>query len=319
MLPITISFFLKQAENKQNRPLVLATVYTLTIITVLTLGAVVLLETFQQISQESYTNFILGGLFIFFALSLFGMYEIRLPSRLATFTSIREGQGGIIGTVFMALTFTIISFSCVAPFMGGFAGIAVQERPFWQTILGGLAFSATFASPFFFLALFPSLLKSLPKSGSWLNTVKVVMGFLELAAALKFLRAGELLVLDEAEILTYEFTLGMYIAISFMCGIYLLGLFRTPHDTPNEHLGVPRLLFAFMFLSLGFYLTPGLFKVNEDQQQFPRGAIFAWLDSFLLPDEGSRLPWGGNLAKAIKEAEEGPNRKLVFIDFTGKT
>src|SRR5205807_3907690 len=119
--------------------------------------------------------------------------EIELPQSLAQYTSSQEGKGGVYGTMFMALTFTIISFACVAPFLGGFSGTAAADRPWWHNLLGGLAFSVTFASPFFFLALFPALLRKLPKSGSWLNTVKVVMGFLEMAAAFKFFRTAELI------------------------------------------------------------------------------------------------------------------------------
>src|SRR5207245_2266331 len=168
----------------------------------------------------------LGALFVFFALSLFGMYEIELPNSLARFTSAREGKGGLVGTMFMALTFTIISFACVAPFLGGFGGTAATSGITWtHRVLGGLAFSVTFASPFFVLALFPTLLKQLPKSGNWLNAVKVVMGFLELAAALKFCRAGELIYLPEPKLFTYDFVLGLYIGLSILCGLYLLNLF----------------------------------------------------------------------------------------------
>ncbi len=316
MIPITVSFFLKQSEKEHHRPLAMALVYCLTIVAVLTLAAVLLVRTFQEISQLWITNVLLGGLFIFFALSLFGMYEIELPSGLARFTSAREGQGGTVGTIFMALTFTIVSFACVAPFMGGFAGLSTSEtRPMWQIILGGLAFSVTFASPFFFLALFPTLLRKMPKSGSWLNSVKVIMGFLELAAALKFLRAGELVGLSKAEFLTYDLVLGMYVAISLLCGLYLLNVYRLPHDSPAEHLGVPRLLFALLFISLGFYLTPALFQYDATSKQRPNGAVFAWLDSFLLRD-GQEI-WIGDLKKGLQTARsEG---KRVFVDFTGVT
>jgi thiol:disulfide interchange protein DsbD len=261
----------------------------------------------------------LGGLFIFFALSLFGMYEIRLPSGFANFTSARGGQGGVIGTVFMALTFTIISFTCIAPFYGGFIGLtaSAQTAGDWlQLLLGVLAFSATFASPFFLLALFPSLLRSLPKSGSWMNTVKVVMGFLELAAGLKFLRAGELYLSDTAEVLSYDLVLGVYIALCALCGLYLLKIFRLPHDHEVEpQLGVGRLAWSIAFLSLGLYLTPGLFKTASGPQR-PGGMVFAWVDSFLLR-EAEGLTWQGNLQKGLQEAEK--QGKLVFVDFTGKT
>lgn len=325
MIPITVSFFLKQSEQEHHRPVTMALVYSATIVVVLSLAAMLLLEFFQDLSQHWGTNFALGALFFFFAFSLFGMYEIRLPAGLARFTSAHEGQGGIAGTFFMALTFTIISFTCVAPFLGGFAGLAAQSRPWWHNALGALAFSATFASPFFLLALFPTVIRTLPRSGSWLNTVKVVMGFVELAAGLKFLRAGELF-FDQEGILTYDLVLGMYVALSILCGLYLLNLFRLPHDTPVEHLGVSRLLFSIVFLSLGCYLLPGLVG------QRPYGRVFNWLDSFLLPtsEESARfarggssdkaataLAWTGNLDKGLESARD--QNRLVFIDFTGET
>jgi thiol:disulfide interchange protein DsbD len=337
MIPITVSFFLKQSEKQHHRPVTMATVYCLTIVVVLTIAAVSLLSFFREWINTPIMNFGLGALFGFFALSLFGMYEIELPTSLAQFTSAREGKGGLVGTMFMALTFTIISFACVAPFLGGFGGTAATAQLTWlERVLGGLAFSVTFASPFFVLALFPTLLKQLPKSGNWLNSVKVVMGFLELAAALKFFRAGELLWRDRPEFFTYDLVLGAYVALSFLCGLYLLNLYRLPHDTPSEHLSVPQLLFSLAFLSLGLYLTPALFKNSATgQNQRPSGAVFAWLDSFLLPEPEeesvlaagrsngataagrAELHWVGNLKQGLEDART--QGKLVFLDFTGET
>lgn len=323
MIPITVSFFLKQSEKENYRPVVMAIVYCTTIVLVLTFAAVLLLSFFRMLSVSPWMNFGLGALFVFFALSLFGMYEIELPSGLARFTSAREGRGGLLGTIFMALTFTIISFACVAPFLGGFGGTATVANMTWTNrIFGGLAFSVTFASPFFVLALFPSLLKQLPKSGSWLNSVKVVMGFLELAAAFKFFRAGELMWSTQASFLTYDFVMGIWIAICFLCGLYLLGFYRLPHDSPVEHLGVPRMLFAAAFLGLGFYLVPALFQYGEGEKQRPNGVVYAWLDSFLLPDSGDEV-WSGDLAHALATARANLSDKdkpqRVFVDFTGVT
>jgi thiol:disulfide interchange protein len=317
MIPITVSYFLKQSEKEHHKPITMALVYCATIIVVLTIAAVALLSFFRGLSTNPIMNYVIGGLFIFFALSLFGMYDIELPSGLARFTSAREGKGGLVGTMFMALTFTIISFACVAPFLGGFGGTAAGSNMTWvHRVLGGLAFSVTFASPFFILALFPTLLKKMPKSGSWLNTVKVVMGFLELAAAFKFLRTAELVSSSKPAFFTYDFVLGIYIALSLLTGLYLLNLYRLPHDTPEEHLSVPRLLFSLMFIGLAFYLTPALFKSDKGNSQRPAGVIFAWLDSFLLPEEQeSDLPWGGDLLKGLADAKT--KRKLVFVDFTG--
>src|SRR4029078_2045756 len=129
MIPITVSYFLKQSEKEHHRPVVMASVYSLTIVVVLTLAAAFLLSVFRWLSVHPVTNYLLGGLFIFFALSLFGMYEIELPQSLAQVTSARGGKGGLVGTIFMALTFTIISFACFAPFLGAFSGTAAESRP----------------------------------------------------------------------------------------------------------------------------------------------------------------------------------------------
>jgi cytochrome c biogenesis protein CcdA len=325
MIPITVSFFLKQSEKEHHRPITMAVVYSATIIIVLTLAAAFLLSVFRWLSVNPIMNYALGALFIFFALSLFGMYDIELPSGLARFTSSREGQGGYVGTVFMALTFTIISFACVAPFLGGFGGTAAGiARPWWHNILGGLAFSTTFAAPFFFLALFPTLLRSMPKSGSWLNSVKVVMGFLELAAAFKFMRSAELVLTgSQPWLFTFDFCMGIYVALCFLCGLYLIGAYRLPHDTPEEHVSVPRMLFAGLFLSLGLYFLPALFKGDNGQAQRPRGTIYAWVDSFLLPEVSGEqhIPNTANLSAAVAQGREeyrktGRPRRL-FLDFTG--
>lgn len=378
MIPITVSFFLKQSERAGHRPVLMATVYTLTIIIILTIGAALLLTTFQNLIQDWRMNLFLGGLFVFFALSLLGMYEIELPAGLARFTSAREGQGGLAGTIFMALTFTIVSFACVAPMLGGFAGLtaAAQTGADWLVItLGALAFSATFALPFFVLAMFPSMLKSVPKSGSWLNSVKVVMGFVEVAAALKFLRAAQLLLPGESTATVAQATLGLgaavfliwllfrlrkalttplptmvkaiyviallsplsilgdifsfdlvmsgYVALSLLCGVYLLGLFRLPHDSPLEHVSVSRLMFATAFILLGLYLMPGSFVFGGEtaRKQRPGGTIYAWVESFVLPEtpprQGSAEAWFGDFDRAMADARE-KNRRL-FIDFTGET
>lgn len=327
MIPITVSFFLKQSEQQHHRPVTLAIVYCLTIVIVLTIAALALLSFFRSLSTTATMNFGLGVLFVLFALSLFGMYDLELPSGLARFTSAREGRGGLLGTMFMALTFTIVSFACVAPFLGGFGGTtAGASIGFLDRLLGGLAFSATFASPFFILALFPSLLKQLPRSGSWLNSVKVVMGFLELAAALKFFRTSELIRGGgHTSFFTYDLVLGTCVALTILCGLYLLGIFRLPYDTPAEHLGVARLMCSLVFLSLGVTLLPGIFHSGPQvAPQRPAGTIPAWVDSFLLPearDGDGDLRWTGNLAGALDQAQAerrtAGKPQLVFVDFTG--
>src|SRR5204862_2509006 len=137
MIPITVSFFLKQSEKNHTSPVLLALVYCGTIVVVLGTGALTLLGFFRSLSVNPWMNFFLGALFVVLALSLFGMFDLTLPSSLTRFTSSREGRGGVIGTVFMALTFTIVSFTCVAPFLGGFGGMAASGQfPPWERALG---------------------------------------------------------------------------------------------------------------------------------------------------------------------------------------
>jgi thiol:disulfide interchange protein DsbD len=318
MIPVTVSFFLKQGERAHHRPLTMASVYCATIIAVLTVGGMALVHVLQVISQHWITNIFLTGVFVFFALSLLGMYEIALPSSLANLTGAREGRGGLIGIVFMALTFSIISFACVGPIYGGFITLEAASQSsvsgWLQRFLGPFAFAVAFASPFFVLALFPSLLRSMPRSGSWMNSVKVVMGFLELAAAFKFVRAAELNYLAKSEYFTFDLVLGIYIALAVACGLYLLNVFRLPHDhDAAESIGVPRLVFGLVFLSFAFYLMPGLFKDDKGKSQKPRGEVYEWVSAFLLPDNPS--DWRMDLATALAAAER--EKKPLFIDFTG--
>ena len=317
MIPVTVSFFLKQGERAHHRPLTMAAVYCATIVAVLTAGGMALVHVLQVISQHWITNIFLTGVFVFFALSLLGMYEIALPSGLANLTGAREGKGGLIGIVFMALTFSIISFACVGPIYGGFITLGATQSfvtGWLQRFLGPFAFALAFASPFFVLALFPSLLRSMPKSGSWMNSVKVVMGFLELAAAFKFVRAAELNFLAKSEYFTFDLVLGIYVALAVACGLYLLNVYRLPHDHESaESIGVPRLVFGLVFLSFAFYLLPGIFKDDKGKSQKPRGVAYEWVSAFLLPDNPS--DWRTDLGAALAAAER--EKKPLFIDFTG--
>ena len=328
MIPITVSYFLKQTEKTHHKPVTTAVIYCATIILVLGIAAMTLLATFRKLSVNPYMNIFLGLLFLVFSLSLFGMFDITLPGFVSRYTSQREGRGGIIGTVFMALTFTVVSFTCVAPFLGGFGGMADSKKySNFELLLGALAFSTTFAAPFFLLALFPSLLKKMPKSGSWLNSVKVVMGFLEVAAALVFFRTAELRLLTPTAYFTYDVVLGAMIVLSALTGLYLLGLFRLHHDSPVESITAPRLLLSLLFLGLAVYLAPALFRVGSDgQKQRPAGVAYAWVDSFLLPEPGKHadgLAWSGDLKKTVDEARNAASRsadrQLIFVDFTGVT
>jgi thiol:disulfide interchange protein len=323
MIPITVSFFLKQSEKKNHKPLLSAGLYSGTIIVVLA-GSVLLLSNYiGSVADSPWTNLGLGVLLVFFALSLFGMYEIELPHFLSRFTSTREGQGGYAGTVFMALTFTITSFTCTGPFLGPLLATTASARyTLAQLTVASVSYAATFAAPFFFLALFPSLIKKLPKSGGWLNSVKVVMGFLEMAAALKFLSNVDVSWHPgNPWFFTYETVLIAWIVLSVACGLYLLGLYRLPHDTPVEHIGVTRMLLATLFLGLAVYMTPAL------SRKIPQGVVGEQIVKLLPLDTSEqvgksspaggteRLTWYRSYEEAWKKAnEEG---KDLFIDFTG--
>lgn len=325
MIPITVSLFLKQGNKSPGEVLKLAAVYSLTIVAVIGLAALFVLQVFRDLSVNPWMNIGLGVLLIVFALSLFGMFDIALPGFLLRYTEKKRGAGGLIGTVFGALAFSIVSFTCVAPFLGGFAGFAASGQfSTAQLALGAFAFSAAFASPFFLLALFPTLIKKLPKSGGWLDTIKAVMGFVEVAAALKFFRTAELRLLSPTQYFTFDLCLAGTIVTAAVCGLYLLRVFRLPHDEEKPNIGVGRLAWALVFLGLAAHLTPGLFKTNDGQNQRPRSVVYAWMESFLLPESasgiGKELPWNSDLANAIDLArKETGNRKFVFVDFTGKT
>ncbi|MCE9563157.1 MAG: hypothetical protein K8U57_14030 [Planctomycetes bacterium] len=330
MIPITVSIFLNHAHGSLRERIKLAGVYCLTIIIVLGLSAFALLKFMAWLSAHPITNVLLGGLFFVLALSLFGMYELTLPNFIVRRLQKKQSKGGVVGMIFGALAFTVISFTCVAPFLGGFAGISAANAangsliavPTTKEILGGLAFATAFAAPFFVLAMVPGLLKALPRSGGWLDSVKVVMGFLELAAALKFFRTAELRVLSPAEFFTYDAVLAGWIAVTFACGLYLLNAYRLPHDEEKPNIGVPRLLFAVVFLGLGFYLLPALFKTADGKTQRPNGAVYAWVDAFLLP-EPKDLGWSTDLpvaiAKVRSEGAKAGKIKPIVVDFTGVT
>lgn len=322
MIPITVSIFLKQSHQSTRETLKLASVYCLTIIVVLGISAIALLKLFVDLSNSPTMNLFLGLLFVFFALSLFGMYDITLPNSFLKFTQGKQGKGGVVGTIFGALAFTIVSFTCVAPFLGGFSGMAASGNfSTFQLVLGGLVFATAFASPFFLLAIFPSLLKKLPRSGGWLDSVKVVMGFLELAAALKFFRTAELRWFSPPEYFTYDVVIAGWVAICVACGLYLLNAYRLPHDEEKPNIGVPRLVIAVMFLGLGVYLAPALLKGPDGKSIRPNGVVFAWVDAFLLPDPTGADEWGTDLAATLEKSRKdaaGKPAKPVFVDFTGK-
>ena len=323
MIPITVSFFTQQGESRQGNPLKNAIIYTLGIIATFSILGFILALTLgasgaNQLASNPWVNLFIGVLFIYFALSLFGMYEIEVPAKLRQFSLKQEGRGGVIGTLFMAVTFTLTSFTCTVQFIGLLLVAASQGQWFWPMI-GMIVFSAAFASPFFFLALFPQYLAKMPKSGGWLNSVKVVMGFLELAAAFKFLSNTDLV--WGWGFFSHNAVLAIWAVLMLLVGFYLLGKIQLPHDSPLVSVSVPRLMLSAAFLTFGLYLTSGLFG------QRIHGIIYAYLPPVVESDTGAVSTNGNSMAEEFKwyrdldsgliEAKE--TGKPVFIDFTGYT
>lgn len=260
MIPMTISFFIRNQENRRKAVLQ-AFIFGLSITLVYTLVGVLVAvfrggaDSANQISTHWLSNSIFFLLFVFFAASFFGMFEMILPSSLANKLDRQADRGGIAGAFFMALTTVIVSFSCTGPIVGSLlveaaSGLALKP------VLGMFGFGLAFSLPFTFFAMFPSLLKNLPKSGGWLNAVKVVLGFIVLAFSLKFLsNISESYHLD---FLPREVYLSVWIVLFFLLGAYLLGKIRFVHDSELTHIGFPRFLLAAASFAFAVYLIPGL-------------------------------------------------------------
>ena len=321
MIPITVSFFLKQGEMGKIKPLKAAGLYgggivviysVLGLLLALTLGA----AGANQVAANPWINFILAALFVYFALSLFGMYEIQLPARLRQFAVGQESREGMTGIFFMALTFTITSFTCTVQFVGLLLVAASQGHYLWPAI-GMVAYSFTFAAPFFLLALFPQYIAKMPKSGGWLNSVKVVMGFLELGAAFKFISNSDLV--WSWGFFDHQLVLAAWIIIALFTGLYILGKIRLPHDTALEAVSIPRLLLSSTFLVFALLLAPGLFG-----QRVP-GLVEAYLPP-RLEENASGIALGGQLGRyqwyseyetALVAARR--SNRPIFLDVTGYT
>ena len=327
MIPITVSFFTKRDQQSGGAAVGQAGFFSLGIIFTYTAIGLALAGLagptgLTKLASSPWMNLFLTALFVVFALNLFGMFEIKVPTGLVSKLD-AQAQAGRMGTMFatllMGVTFTLTSFTCTTAFVGTVLIYATQGQWFWA-VLGMLAFATAFALPFFLFALFPRLLQSLPKSGGWLNSVKVVMGFLELAAAFKFLSNVDLV--WGWETVSRNLVLAAWIAIALVAAIYLLGKIQLPHDSPVERLGVPRMLFATSFFGVAFYMLTGLFGA-------PLGELEAWLPPkganerlaiMSLSGDANKNPenaWIENYEAALLKARA--ENKPVFLDFTGVT
>ncbi|AOW10016.1 protein-disulfide reductase DsbD family protein [Flavobacterium gilvum] len=313
MIPMTVSFFTKQSKNKaagiRN-----AIIYGISIILIYVLLGLFVTWIFgadalNALSTDVWFNILFFILLVVFAVSFLGAFEIMLPNSWANKVDSQADRGGIVGILFMALALAIVSFSCTGPIVGTLLVDAASKGGI-APVIGMFGFSLALALPFMLFAMFPGWLHSLPKSGGWLNTVKVVLGFLELALAFKFLSNADLVL--QLHLLEREVFLVIWIAIFGTLAFYLFGKITLPHDSPLTHISVGRLSLGLLVLSFTIYLIPGLW-----------GAPLKLISAFPPPMEYSESPLGlGNLnngnASAVTLPEGavlGPNQIVVFNDY----
>ena len=338
MVPMTVSFFMKNSGSA-TRGRINASFYGLFIVALYTLPIAVLIITARVAGGDAVTadifnwlathwvpNLIFFVIFMVFAASFFGAFEITLPSALVNKSDAQSDKGGILGVFFMALTLVLVSFSCTGPIVGSVL-IKSTNGEVWAPIITMLAFSIAFALPFTLFAFFPTLLKKLPKSGGWLNSVKVVLGFIEVALGFKFLSVADQVY--HWELLDREVYLAIWIVVFSMLGFYLLGKIRFAHDSEVKHIGVGRLAMAIAVFTFVVYMIPGMwgaplkalsgylpplhtqdFVVGQDSQS--NGPAVKYGDKLHLPHG---LHGFFDMKEAEKYAQEV--NKPLFIDFTG--
>ncbi|MBF4464976.1 protein-disulfide reductase DsbD [Flavobacterium sp. LC2016-12] len=287
MIPMTVSFFTKQSKNKAQG-IRNAIIYGLSIIIIyVLLGSIVTAvfgaDSLNALSTNVWFNIIFFILLVVFAVSFLGAFEIVLPNSLANKVDSQADRGGLIGIFFMALALAIVSFSCTGPIVGTLLVQAASKGGI-APIVGMFGFSFAIALPFSLFAAFPGWLNALPKSGGWLNTVKVVLGFLELALAFKFLSNADLVI--QAHLLEREVFLAIWIAVFGTLAFYLFGKITLPHDSPLNHISVGRLSLGLVVLSFTIYMIPGLW-----------GAPLNLISAFPPPQQYSESPYGVGSSK----------------------
>ena len=323
MIPLTVSFFTKGTDNKTKgkRDAMLYGFFIFVIFVALSLPFHIIDgvsgNIFNEISTNIWLNLFFFAVFLFFALSFFGYYEITLPSWIANKSSKAEQAGGLVGIFFMALTLVIVSFSCTGPILGSLLGSVVTGASDVALLLSyALAgFGLAWAVIFGLLALFPQALQALPKSGAWMNTIKVVLGFIELALALKFLSKADLV--SKTFFLKRELFIGIWILITIELTLYLFGKIRFPHDNKNEKISTPRKIFGIAGIGLLIYLIQGLFPSERPKLKLLSGILPPINVSYLHNEKDGFLGIHPihDYFEAIKTARK--ENKPVLIDFTG--
>ena len=338
MVPMTVSFFVKGSQSPARGRLrammygiFIVSLYVLPIALIMGLtifGIDVSGDIFNFIGTHWIPNLIFFLIFMVFAASFFGAFEITMPSKLVNKSDEGADKGGLIGIFFMALTLVLVSFSCTGPIVGNVIIEATSgSTNFWMPIITMAAFAIAFALPFTLLAWFPSLLKNLPKSGGWLNSVKVVLGFIEVALGLKFLMTADQTM--HWGLLDREVYLAIWIVTFSLMGLYLLGKLRFAHDDEVKHVSVFRLSLAIAVFSFVVYLIPGMFgaplnavsgyippmstqdyRVNGHHENVNTGRKYA--DFLHLPHQ---LEGYFDLEEAMEAAKA--ENKAIFVDVTG--
>ena len=323
MIPLTVSFFTKQSKNKR-KGIFNAILYGVFIVVIYILLSVPfhLIDgldpnILNTISTNIWLNIFFFAILVFFAFSFFGYYEITLPSSWGNKMDSASSVGGIVGTFFMALTLAIISFSCTGPILGSLlaGSLSTVGNPASQLSAGMTGFGVALALPFALFALFPNLLKSLPKSGGWLNTTKVVLSFLELAFAFKFLSNSDLV--GHWEILKREIFIGIWIVIFLGLALYILGKIKFPHDSPIKKLSFSRVSFGVLVIAFVIYLVPGTFKTPTWNLNALSG--FPPPQFYSIYQQESECPLGLNCYKDFDKGLQAAklSNKPILLDFTG--
>ncbi|MDL1913521.1 MAG: DUF255 domain-containing protein [Bergeyella sp.] len=318
MVPLTVSFF---THKKGKKAALLYSVFIFIIFVSLSLPFHLVEgiagNIFNQISTSIGLNLFFFFVFIFFAGSFFGYYDIRLPNFILNRSSKAENAGGIVGLFFMALTLVIVSFSCTGPILGSLLGSTItgsSDIPLLLTYaLTGFGFS--WAVIFGLLALFPQTLNKMPKSGSWMNTLKVTLGFIELALALKFLSKADLV--SKTFLLKRELFIGLWILISLGLFLYLLGYIKFPYDNKKQKIGIPRKIGATVTLGIIAYLVQGLFPSQKPKLELLSGILPPFDISYYNKENQGIMGLKPihDYFQAIKQAKK--ENKPVLIDFTG--
>jgi thiol:disulfide interchange protein DsbD len=327
MIPLTVSFFTKKNEGASNQSgFTKAFLYGVFIFLVYLILSVpfhlldsVNPDILNDISTNVWLNIFFFLIFVIFAFSFFGYYELTLPNSWTSLTAKGERFGGVIGVFFMALTLSIVSFSCTGPILGSLlAGSLSADGGAWQLTYGMAGFGLALGLPFAFFAMFPNMLKALPSSGGWLNTTKVILGFLELALAFKFLSNADLV--QHWGILKIEAFLIIWILIFLAMALYVFRKLKMPHDGPLKKLTYTRICSGVLILSFVFYLGSG-FKVNQATKSFSSLTLLSGLAppvgySFLYPND---CPNNFECFKDFKEGVAYANKmnKPIILDFTG--